>query len=134
MYAEEQRNVWKWKRMLSNTVSLHIDGRGKYEPTRRVVMKPGIHPIPYPSDSVIDPRFTQLANVDQILMTIAAQKAAARVSYGVAYRKPPPRLPDHYLFPPGSRCINANTMITGFKPSNSLERSRGVTAKLAGDP
>ena len=64
-------------------------------------MKPDINPIPDPSVRVINPRLTQPEEVDQILMAIAAQKAVG-VSYGVVYRKPQPRLPDHYLPTPGN--------------------------------
>jgi hypothetical protein len=63
-------------------------------------MKPDIDPIPYPSVPVIKHRLTQPEEVDQMLTAIAAQKAAAGVSYGVVHRKPPPRLPDHYLLAP----------------------------------
>jgi len=65
-------------------------------------MKPDINPIPAPSVHVIKPRLTQPEEVDQILMAIAAQKAAG-ASYGVVHRKSPPRLPDHYLLSPGNR-------------------------------
>ena len=65
-------------------------------------MKPDLNPIPDPSVHVIKPRLTQPEEVDQILMAIAAQKAAG-ASYGVVHRKPPPRLPDHYLLAPGNR-------------------------------
>ncbi len=65
-------------------------------------MKPDINQIPDLSAQVIKHRLTQPEEVDQILMAIAAQKAAG-TSYGVAHRKSPPRLPDHYLPAPGSR-------------------------------
>ena len=65
-------------------------------------MKPDIQPIPDSGVHVIKPRLTQPEEVDQILMAIAAQKAAG-ASYGVVHRKPPPRLPDHYLSAPGNR-------------------------------
>jgi len=65
-------------------------------------MKPDLNPIPDPNAHVIKPRLSQPEEVDQILMSIAAQKAAAGISYGVIHRKPPSRLPDHYLFAPGT--------------------------------
>jgi hypothetical protein len=65
-------------------------------------MKPDINPIPDLNIRVIKPRLTQPEEVDQILMAIAAQKAAC-VSYGVVHKKPPPRLPDHYLSASGNR-------------------------------
>lgn len=66
-------------------------------------MKPDINPIPNLSVHVVKRRLTQPEEVDQILMNIAAQKAAACVSYGMTHRKSPPRLPDHYLHALGSR-------------------------------
>jgi hypothetical protein len=63
-------------------------------------MKPENNPIPDLNIHVINPRLTQPEEVDQILMAIAAQKAAV-VSYGVVQRKPPSRLPDQYLFAHG---------------------------------
>jgi hypothetical protein len=63
-------------------------------------MKPDINTIPAPRVHVITPRLTQPEEVDQILMAIAAQKAAV-ASFGVIHRKLPSRLPDHYLFAHG---------------------------------
>lgn len=66
-------------------------------------MKPDLNQITDLNVRVITPRLTQPEEIDHILMSIAAQKLVAGTSFGVVHRKPPPRLPDRYLFVPDNR-------------------------------